>query len=233
MTACVDAQGDTKTVKKQRNLVADFDILCDPVPAWGVNALSCCYGGGANDGDICTDSSTCDSGECAPGGCVAEVAEAAANELTHDIYGATVTASADSRTRRCQKTVSKAAGKLLVEHLKAFRVCKRDEFASITNDTDLRATCLEPQPDPKGKLAQRATQISSDIEHKCFDKGVSSLGVEFPGACAAQPDETFGACIAERARCRFCRAVNFGDAIVPPLDCDLFDDALANSSCSL
>jgi hypothetical protein len=27
--------------------------------------------------------------------------------------------------------------------------------------------------------------------------------------------------------------VNFGDAIVPPVDCDLFDDNLVNASCSL
>lgn len=230
-TTCVDQPGDKKTVKKQRNLVSDFQIFCDPVPAWGVNALSCCYGGGANDGDICLDSSTCGGGECVPGGCVAEVAESAANELTHDIYGEAVTTSADSRTRRCQKTVSKAAGKLLVEHLKAFRTCKRDEFSSITNDADLRATCLEPQPDPKGKLADRAAQISADIQLKCLDKGVRSLGFEFPGSCAAAPDETFGECIAERARCRFCRETNYADAIVPPVDCDLFDDALTNASC--
>lgn len=232
-TPCVDAPGDTKTVKKQRNLVQDFEFLCDPVPAWGVNALSCCWGGGANDGDICVDNTTCGGGECSPGGCVAEVAEAAANELTHDIYGSAVTVSSDPLTRRCQKTVSKAAGRLLVEHLKAFRVCKRDEFGTITNDADLVATCLEPQPDPKGKLADRATQISSDIQLKCLDKGVSSLGIEFPGACAAEPDPTFGECIAARARCRFCREVNFADAIVPPVDCDLLDDSIANASCSL
>jgi hypothetical protein len=229
----VDAPGDTKTVKKQRNLVQDFEFLCAPLPGWGVNALSCCYGGGTNDGDICVDSSTCGGGECAPGGCIAETAELAANELSHDIYGPAVTVSSDSRTRRCQKTVSKAAGKLLVEHLKAFRVCKRDDFSGITNDDDLRAKCLEPQPDPKGKLAQRATQITTDIQQKCLDKGVNTLGIEFPGACAAEPDPTFGECIAERARCRFCRTVNFNDAIVPPVDCDLFDDNLANASCSL
>jgi hypothetical protein len=161
---------------------------------------------------------------------VAEVAEAAANELIHDIYGSAITVSADSRTRRCQKTVSKAAGRLLVEHLKAFRVCKRDEFGTITNDADLVATCLDPQPDPKGKLGPR---VADQHGHSapCLDKGVSSLGIEFPGACAAEPDPTFGECIAERARCRFCREVNFADAIVPPLDCDLVDDDAANASC--
>lgn len=232
-TPCVDAPGDIKTVKKQRKVVSDFDILCNPVPAWGVNALSCCWGGGTNDGDICVDDTTCGGGQCSAGGCIAEVAEAAANELTHDIYGTAVTISSDPRTRRCQKTVSKAAGRLLVEHLKAFRTCKRDEFASITNDEDLRATCLEPQPDPKGKLAERALQIGTDIQSKCLDKGVSSLGLEFPGDCATEPDPSFGECIAERARCRFCRAANFVDAIVPPVDCDLFDDAAVNASCPL
>jgi hypothetical protein len=232
-TTCIDQPGDIKTVKKQEKLVQDFQFLCNPVPAWGVNSLSCCWGGGANDGDLCLDSSTCGGGECTPGGCVAEIAEAAANELTHDIYGGTVTVASDSRARRCQKTISKSAGKLLIEHMKVFRVCKRDAFGGITSDEELRATCLEPQPDPKGKLATRAMRITADIRAKCLDKGVTTLGLVFPGACATAPDPTFGECISERARCRFCRAVNLGDAIVPPVDCDLFDDAVANSSCTL
>jgi len=36
---------------------------------------------------------------------------------------------------------------------------------------------------------------------------------------------------AERTNCAFCNAVNVVDDIVPPVDCDLFDDATANLSC--
>jgi hypothetical protein len=37
--------------------------------------------------------------------------------------------------------------------------------------------------------------------------------------------------VAQRVACRFCRAIDVADAIVPPLDCDLFDDATSNASC--
>lgn len=231
VTTCVDAPGDIKTVKKQRSVVTDFQVMCDPVPAWGVNDLACCFGGGTNDGSICTDSSTCGGGECAPGACIAEIAENGINEMTHDIYGPEVSVASDTVTHRCQRAVSKRSGKLFVEYWKAFRACKRDEFAAITNDSDLRASCLEPQPDPKEKLLKRADQVSEDIQAKCLDKGVTTLGIEFPGACALEPDPTFGDCIVTRVRCRFCRAANYADAIVDPIDCDIFDDDVSNASC--
>jgi hypothetical protein len=230
-TSCVDADDDVKTIKKQQKLISNFDAHCDPVPAWGVKALSCCFGGGTNDGDVCVDSSSCGGGTCARGGCIAESADSGANELTHDLYGASVTVSADSRTRRCQHTVSKSVSRLLVEEWKAFRLCKRDQFAAIGNDVDLVSTCLQPEPDPKGKIAKREAQVSSDIQSKCLDKSVSGLGVVFPGACSGEPDGAFGTCLAQRARCRFCGAANEADAIVPELDCDLFDDGVINSSC--
>jgi len=232
VTACVDAGDDVKTSKKQNKLVSDFAAHCDPVPAWGVNGASCCTGGGLNDGDVCIDSSTCGGGQCAPGGCIAEGAGTDANEMTHDLFGPTVTVSTDTRTGRCQQVVAKLTGRLLVEHWKAFRVCKRDGFAMITDDAGLVAACLQPEPDPKAKIAKREEQLSDTLQTKCLDKGVTGLGVQFPGACSTVPDVTFGDCLADRARCRFCEAVNYADAIVPPLDCDVFDDGLTNTSCA-
>lgn len=230
-TPCVDEPGDVKTVKKQRKLVDNYSLKCAPPAAWGVNRLSCCFGGGSNDGSICSDESTCGGGDCAAGACIAEVAEAAANELTHELYGAEVVSASDPKARKCQRSVSKAAGNLLVEHWKAFRLCKRDQFAAIADDADLRAVCLEPEPDPKGKIAEREEKLAIAVDAACLDKGVTSLGSQFPGACAGVADGDFAVCVSERARCRFCRSANFADAIVSPLDCDLFDDGTENSSC--
>jgi hypothetical protein len=231
VTPCVDAPGDAKTVKQQRKVVDNFTSQCAPPLAWGVNPLNCCYGGGTNDGDICTDSSECTGGTCAAGACIAEAAEDAANALTHDLYGADVVAAADAKARKCQNAVSKAAGNLLAEHWKTFRLCKRDQFSTIADSADLRATCLEPQPDPKGKIAKRGQKLTLAVNKKCLDKGITGLGGTFAGVCASVADSELSTCVAERARCRFCRAANVADAIVPPTDCDAFDDALANESC--
>ena len=104
----MDAPGEVKTLKKQTKLVDDFLVHCDPLPAWGVNGLSCCYGGGTNDGDICVDSATCGGGQCAAGACIAEVSEQGVNDLTHDLYGPAVDVGPEKLVRKCQHAVSKA-----------------------------------------------------------------------------------------------------------------------------
>ena len=49
-------------------------------------------------------------------------------------------------------------GKLYVAHWKAFRICKKNEFASITNDATLKSVCHgPPQNDPKGLIKQPYT----------------------------------------------------------------------------
>jgi hypothetical protein len=230
-TLCVDAPGELKTLKKQDKLIDDFAAHCDPVPAWGVNSLSCCYGGGTNDGSICVDSTTCGGGICSPGGCIAEVAEAGVNELTHDLFGVAVAVGPEKLKRKCQNVVSKAVGRVYTEHWRVFRLCKRDNFDIISNDADLRSVCLEPEPDPNFKLQKREAKLADTIQQKCLGKAVTDLGTVFPGECTASSDATIAACFSERAACRFCRSVNYADAIVPPTDCDLFDDNTANASC--
>lgn len=230
-TACVDAPAERKTLSAQQSLLDDFIAQCNPVPAWGVEATSCCTGGGPNDGDPCTDSSTCGGAECRAGGCMAEIPELGMNELTHDLYGAAVAVSPESKTRKCQYSVSRAVGKLYMEHWKGLRLCKRDEFAAILNDADLKAQCLEPEPDPKGKLQKRTAKLGAVVQSRCFNKSVTGLGSVFPGACAGEPDISMKECLAEQTACRFCRAANIVDAILPPVDCELFDDGLANGTC--
>jgi hypothetical protein len=230
-TLCVDAPGEAKTLKKETQLIEQFALQCNPLPAWGVAGGSCCYGGTAEDGDACVDSTTCGGGICADGGCIAESAEAGANDLTHDLYGPAVTIATDALERKCQHRVTRAAGKLLTEQWRWFRTCKRDDFTTIANDADLASICLTPIPDPKGKVAKRVSQIDDAINVKCTGKEVTGLAALFPGECAAEPDGTIGACFATRAQCRFCQSINAADEIVPPVDCDLFDDNVANASC--
>lgn len=230
VTACVDNDADEKTDKKVQKLVDDFASQCDPVPAWGVESASCCVGG-TGDGDPCADAATCGGGTCPDGGCLAAATDAAANDLAHDVFGASVVISSDKTTAKCQQAAAKAAGKLYTTRWKEFRGCKRDNFPTILGDLTLRAICLEPQPDADGKILDREEKLVSAIQKKCIDKGLTGIGAILPGACSAAADNAVGACLVRQAACRFCVSANAADAIVPAVDCDEFDDAASNGTC--
>ncbi len=232
VTACVDDPQESTTEKKVDKLVQHFGQFCAVVPAWGVNGLSCCDGG-TTDGAVCSNVLPCGGGgACTPGLCIGAAAESGINEIAHELFGASVNAGADAE-QRCQQTILKFAAKVFVERWKVFRLCKRDNFASILNDSDLVATCVgPPQSDPKGKIGKRQEKLALKVEKLCVEKGVTPVGGPFPGACAAAADDAFGDCVGQRAACSFCRAINRSDAILPPADCDAFDDGTANASCT-
>jgi hypothetical protein len=232
VTTCVDDPQEEATEKKVDKLVQHFDEACDVVPAWGVNGLSCCDGG-TTDGAVCSAALPCaGGGVCTPGRCIAVAAETGINDLTHELFGASVVAGTDA-VQKCQQTVVKFAGKLFTDRWKVFRLCKRDNFAAILDDAGLVATCLgPPQPDPKQKISKRQDKLAEKVLKLCVQKGVSPVGGAFPGACTAATDDAFDDCVGQRAACTFCRAANRADAIVPPADCDAFDDGAANASCA-
>jgi len=231
VTACVDDPNESKTATKESRLLSDFVTFCDPVPAWGVNGASCCEGG-SNEGSLCALPAACPGGTCVDGACISGAAEAGASAITHDVFGPTVTVDSAKAVKNCQKTVIQQAGKLHVAHWKAFRKCKKDMFAVITGDADLVSMCLgPPQNDPRGTITKALIRLNDKVQKKCVSKGVSPVGAEFPGECTAASDIDFGPCVADRVACRFCRAANLADAIVPPLDCDTFDDGVSNASC--
>ena len=56
-------------------------------------------------------------------------------------------------------------------------------------------------------------------------------GIESDRNAAATP-AAFATCVTNLARCRFCLGVVVGDDIDPgAIDCDVFDDTVANASC--
>jgi hypothetical protein len=232
VTTCVDDPAETTTEKKVDKLVQHFGEFCEAVPPWGVNGLRCCDGG-PDDGAVCSSITPCGGGAtCTPGLCIAAAADGGINQLAHELFGATVSVGTDEQ-QKCQQTILKLAGKLFTERWKVFRLCKRDNFASILDDAGLVTTCLgPPQPDPKGKIGKRQEKLSLKVDALCVGKGITPVGGAFPGACSATPDGDFADCAGQRAACAFCRAVNRADAILPPADCDAFDDGAANASCA-
>jgi hypothetical protein len=231
VTACVDDPVEPKTDKQEQKLIEKFADTCAPVPAWGVNGLSCCEGG-ANDGAPCLSPAACTGGTCTAGACISAAAEAGAGAITHDLFGATVDVSSDRDTAQCQGKVIQSAGKLYTGRWKAFRKCKKDNFTLITGGADLISVCLgPPQTDVKNFIGSALGKLIDAVQSKCVGKGVSPVGAAFPGVCTAAADVDFAGCVDRRVACRFCRAINVADAIVPPLDCDLFDDGASNASC--
>jgi hypothetical protein len=222
-TACVDDPLEPKTDRREQKLLSDFANRCVPVPAWGVNGATCCEGG-ANDGDVCAAPASCPGGSCVGGACISAAAETGAGAITHDAFGATVAVSADKHAAACQAKVLQRAEKLYAAHWKAFRKCKKDNFALISGDADLVSVCLgPPQSDAKGTIARELARLGDKVQSTCLNKGVTPVGAQFPGLCTGVPDGMFAACIIDRVACRFCQAANNADAIAPPLDCDTFD----------
>jgi hypothetical protein len=230
-TTCVDNPAEEKTEKAEAKLLEQFTTLCAPsVPPWGINAGKCCEGG-ANDGNACVIDLACSGGSCVRGACMSGAAEDAANAAAHDLFGPSVLVTDGDAVGKCQKKIIKRMGKLLVERWKVFRKCKKDNFSVIANDNDLITTCLgPPQPDGAGKIAKRLTKLGEEVT-KCIDKGVTTVSSAFPGDCNAVANGAFAGCVSERVSCRFCLAINIADDIGPPLNCDAFDDGVANASC--
>ena len=232
-TACVDgldAGGETAEAKLQSQF-ADFQ--CDPAPAWGLNAGTCCNGG-AIDGAPCADTPECGAGgTCLAGACIGGAAQTAVNDLTHDLFGSSVVMAADN-VGKCQEKILIQAAQAIGPAWLNLSQCKKKSFNSIANDTDLAAVCFNPLATaPSGRFAKLESKLVTQAT-RCETTGVTPVGPSFPGLCsAATTPADFGACVTDRARCRFCQGVQVADEIDPGvIDCDTFDDGVANSSCS-
>jgi hypothetical protein len=71
----------------------------------------------------------------------------------------------------------------------------------------------------RSRLSQARLKSCSEVD----------LSAAFPGVCAAIAGDDFDACLIARAACRTCLLFDAADALAE--DCDLFDDAAADSSC--
>jgi hypothetical protein len=228
---CTSGLASSKVVDHQFKLLSDYDNYCAPVPAWGVNGGTCCDGG-SNEGATCTMSSPdCDiGGTCTAGACMSGAAADAVRDMALDVMGTSTIVT--GVVAKCQTYMIRRAGKLLEERWKLFRKCKKKNISTITDDTMLVSSCLgPPQPDSNGRIPRNELKVDDNVA-ACVASGVVPVASAFTGgACAGEADGTFGACVSRRTACRFCIGVNTVDDIVPPLDCDMLDDGVSNSSC--
>ena len=231
-TTCVDGP-DSKGEDAETKLLDKFgDFQCDQQPAWGLNSGTCCDGG-ASDGASCASAVDCGGEACVAGACVSGAAQRAANDFAHDLFGASVVLGADA-VGQCQERVLNQSSKAIGSAWQKLSQCEKKNFNSIADDADLASVCFNPLATvANGAFAKMEAKVVAQAD-KCETDGVSPAPPQFPGDCSAAASTTaFGACVTNRARCRFCQGVQVADDVDPgAISCDSFDDGVANASCT-
>lgn len=207
--ACVLADPRGKLAKLGEKAAARLERACpDPLPAFGVS-------------DAATASAR---------------ASAAAVGLVRDVLGPDLGPGAlamERRDAKCQQAAWQASAGCQRARLRAFARCQRDALrGGADSPQGLSEGCLgagaEPQPDPKGKIARACADprrgLARAVAKRC--DGLDVFTLLPPCGMAADPT----ACLAAHAACRTCEVLAISHRLAR--DCDLFDDGVANASCS-
>jgi len=159
-----------------------------------------------------------------------------------DFETGTITEATNTPAAHCQAAVQKVLGKCAGVRRKVFNACKKSALAVGKDSFPLGATTpaeLETCTsfDPKGAIAKAcaapADKVSQTLAKQCVAKGVD-LTVAFPH-CAAGDVPTVQSCLQAPTSCAVCLAIHGVDVLgVDDInaDCDLYDDAVANRSCT-
>jgi formylglycine-generating enzyme required for sulfatase activity len=171
-------------------------------------------------------------------GVVYDAGVAASRALTAALFGPDLGAAAALRSASptaaaCQAKVQKRADVLLDALSSLANRAKADGLRGKKMPPVESADALAQHllaalaADANGKLARAETRLGEAASAKC---GGADLAALFPGYCAgAATPAALTACAADRARCRFCQALERFDAL--ELGCELFDDGANNTSC--
>lgn len=204
--SCITADAKGKVAKAQSRTQLSFDKKCATLPDFGIAPIA----------DINATS--------------VEMPQ----RLLVDVMGedlASATVGKDRSVGLCQRAVVKSFDKLYQSELKSLLLCKQSALkaGSVIDGATLADDCLtELTADPRGLLAKGRNKLAQDLAKRC---GSLDLATALPGLCGAEADaQAVASCISRRVDCRLCQSANgTGDS---SSDCDLFDDALPNSSCT-
>ena len=152
--------------------------------------------------------------------------------LTGDVFGANLTtaivpATTDKTAALCQASIAKAYEKLAATKVKSFLKCKKAGLAgksgpAFASAGDLAGCITAIATD--AKVTKSAAKLGATVTAKC--PGVN-LDTTFPGTCVGA--SSFGDCVERQVECRVCLFLDSMDGL--SLDCDLFDNGMADSSC--
>ena len=149
--------------------------------------------------------------------------------LVASLFGADPQAAmavGDESSARCQAAATAGAGNLLAQQWKAATATKKEALRSAA-DAGALGDAIAAGVDGDRGVTRKTGALTQTLAKSCSAASAAAL---FPGACAGAADApALAACVAARARCAFCAGFNGSDGTA--IDCDVFDDALANGSC--
>lgn len=172
-------------------------------------------------------------------GTVNGVSRQSETDILTDVFGDDVGAAlagcpASKDRCTCQKKTLIAVEKLAAATRKTFLKCKKGVLASAEAGDDIlrcitdgaTAGSITAENIATGKVGKRVAKLGATIV-RCDEAGATPGA--FPGLCSALGGNALTNCLDARVGCRICRAL--GDIDNLDVDCDAFDDGLANSSC--
>jgi YVTN family beta-propeller protein len=152
-----------------------------------------------------------------------------------DLDAAIVPNDVDRDAAACQGNVIKRATHLLKTTWNLTLRAKRTALkgagaAAVASEEELQASILAVlTADERGKIGKSAAALGQTAA-SCVAETTVPIDSLFPGQCANAPDAgQLGSCAIGAVQCRFCRSLNSFDAL--GIDCDTFDDGIANDSC--
>jgi len=157
-------------------------------------------------------------------------------DLMHAIFGpdldVAIAGAGDPVTGSCQVATAKAAKKCQTTKLKEYAKCIKSDLrgkvgVEIIDDLGFEICMGE---DRKGKIAKACDPVTGKLRG-AIDKSCASadLATSLAG-CGEAAAADAAACVDARVECEVCLALNATNAVAN--DCDLFDDGVANASCS-
>jgi hypothetical protein len=167
---------------------------------------------------------------------------AAASEkvsLMADIFGApldpaVISCASNKAGCTCQQKALKSVEGLAAVKFSEFVKCKKAALKAGANAASALANCVSDAgtagsiaADSGGKITKAAQKLSDALVKSCV--GISPD--PFPGDCAGQDPSNgqLSTCLDQQVECRVCLTINSMDGL--SVDCDLFDDGTANTSC--
>jgi cysteine-rich repeat protein len=165
---------------------------------------------------------------------VAEPIDLVANLFGPDLGAVAILKATDPGGARCQKNVLTATQGLADRLFKAAMKEKKLLIAgkpggpTARSDEVLQTFLTEfLLADEAGKIAAQEGAVRTAVRTSC---NLATLDATFPGCAPSATANELAKCAIGFARCRFCDAFNQYDGLA--IDCDAFDDDLANASCS-
>jgi hypothetical protein len=151
-------------------------------------------------------------------------------KLFADTYGSidpTAVISTVKADAKCQSAVTKDVEKVIATKWKQYLKCKKTALATATSAAALEACANGLDADPK--VGATVAKLNADIGKSCAPP--VDINGDLHGKCLNETVATLAACMDRLAECHICFALNQVDGL--NLDCDLFDDGLANGTCGI